>query len=122
AVRRSGRLALGPKADEFERQVATFSGFPFGISTNSGTTALHLAVRALGIGPDDCVVTTAFSFIASSNCLRYERAEPVFVDIDRDTLCISPDHVRAYLDSCKDDGDDLRDPRTGRRVAGLLPV
>jgi perosamine synthetase len=122
AVLRSGRLALGPKATEFERQVAAFSGFPFGISVSSGTTGLHLAVRALGIGPDDCVVTTSFSFIASSNCLRYEGAEPVFVDIDPDTLCISPELVRAYLDSCKDDGDDLRDPRTGRRVAGILPV
>jgi perosamine synthetase len=122
AVLRSGRLALGPKADEFERQVASFSGFPFGISANSGTTALHLAVRGLGIGPDDCVVTTSFSFIASSNCLRYEGAEPVFVDIDPDTLCLSPEHLKAYLDSCKDDGVDLRDPRTGRRVAGVLPV
>ena len=122
AVLRGGRLALGPKATEFERQVAAFSGFPFGISASSGTTALHLAVRGLGIGPDDCVVTTSFSFIASSNCLRYEGAEPVFVDIDRDTLCISPDLVGAYLDSCKDDGDDLRDPRTGRRVAAILTV
>jgi len=122
AVLRSGRLALGPKATEFERQVAAFSGFPFGISVSSGTSGLHLAVRALGIGPDDCVVTTSFSFIASSNCLRYEGAEPVFVDIDPATLCISPDLVRAYLDSCKDDGDDLRDPRTGRRVAGILTV
>jgi perosamine synthetase len=51
AVLRSGRLALGPKADEFERQVAAFSGFPFGISANSGTTALHLAVRGSGSGP-----------------------------------------------------------------------
>jgi perosamine synthetase len=122
AVLRSGRLALGPKADEFERQVAAFSGFPFGVSANSGTSALHLAVRALGIGPDDCVVTTSFSFIASSNCLRYEGAEPVFVDIDPETLCLSPERLKAYLDSCKDDGDDLRDPRTGRRVAGVLPV
>jgi len=122
AVLRSGRLALGPKADEFERRVAAFSGFPFGISANSGTTALHLAVRGLGIGPDDCVITTSFSFVASSNCLRYEGAEPVFVDIDPDTLCLSPAHLEAYLDSCKDDGDDLRDPRTGRRVAGVLPV
>ena len=122
AVLRSGRLALGPKADEFERQVAAFSGFPFGISASSGTTGLHLAVRGLRIGADDCVVTTSFSFVASSNCLRYEGAEPVFVDIDRDTLALSPELLRAYLDGCKDDGNHLRDPRTGRRVAGVLPV
>jgi perosamine synthetase len=122
AVLRSGRLALGPKALEFERQVAAFSGFPSGISVSSGTAGLHLAVRALGIGPDDCVVTTSFSFIASANCLRYEGAEPVFVDIDPDTLCLSPELLRRYLDGCKDDGEQLRDPRTGRRVAGVLPV
>jgi perosamine synthetase len=122
AVLRSGRLALGPRADEFERQVAAFTGFPFGISASSGTTGLHLAVRGLRIGPEDCVVTTSFSFIASSNCLRYEGAQPVFVDIDRDTLALSPELLRAYLDTCKDDGEHLRDPRTGRRVAGVLPV
>jgi perosamine synthetase len=122
AVLRSGRLALGPRALEFERQVAAFTGFPAGISVSSGTAALHLAVHALGIGPDDCVVTTSFSFIASSNCLRYEGAEPVFVDIDRDTLCLSPELLRRYVDSCKDDGEHLRDPRSGRRVAGVLPV
>src|SRR6266511_4787450 len=121
-VLRSGRLALGPKALEFERQVSAFSGFPWAVSVSSGTAGLHLAVRALGIGPEDCVVTSSFSFIASSNCLRYEGAEPVFVDIDPDTLCLSPDLLRAYLDCCKDDGEVLRDPRTGRRVAGILPV
>jgi len=122
AVLRSGRLALGPRALEFERQVSAFSGFPWAVSVSSGTAGLHLAVRALGIGPEDCVVTSSFSFIASSNCLRYEGAEPVFVDIDPDTLCLSPDLLRAYLDCCKDDGEVLRDPRTGRRVAGILPV
>ncbi|HEX9377277.1 MAG TPA: DegT/DnrJ/EryC1/StrS family aminotransferase [Actinomycetota bacterium] len=121
-VLRSGRLALGPKALEFERQVSAFSGFPWAVSVSSGTAGLHLAVRALGIGPEDCVVTTSFSFIASSNCLRYEGAEPVFVDIDPGTLCLSPDLLRAYLDGCKDDGEVLRDPRSGRRVAGVLPV
>jgi dTDP-4-amino-4,6-dideoxygalactose transaminase len=122
AVLRSGRLALGPRALELERRVAAFTGFPAGVAVSSGTAGLHLAVHALGIGPDDCVVTTSFSFIASSNCLRYVGAEPVFVDIDPSTLCLSPELLRAYLDSCKDDGEHLRDPRTGRRVAGVLPV
>ena len=122
AVLRSGRLALGPRALEFERLVAQYAGFPWAVSTSSGTAALHLAVRALGIGPDDCVVTTAFSFVASANCLRYEGAEPVFVDVDPDTLCLSPERLREYLDRCKDDGEVLRDPRTHRRVAGVLPV
>jgi perosamine synthetase len=68
------------------------------------------------------VITSSFSFIASANCLRYEGAEPVFLDIDLATLGLSPDAVRAYLDSCKEDDGGLRDPLTGRRVAGVLPV
>ena len=122
SVLRSGRLALGPKALEFERLVASFTGAPWAVSTSSGTAGLHLAVRALGIGADDCVITSSFSFIASANCLRYEGAEPVFLDIDPATLGLSPDAVRVYLDSCKEDDGDLRDPLTGRRVAGALAV
>ena len=121
-VLRSGRLALGPKGQEFERLVAAFTGSAWAVAVSSGTAGLHLAVRSLGIGPEDCVVTSSFSFIASANCLRYEEAEPVFVDVDPETLCLSPDAVRAYLVSCKEDGERLRDPRTGRRVAGVLPV
>ena len=123
SVLRGGRLALGPKTLAFERSFAAYTGSPWAAAVSSGTAGLHLAVRALGIGPDDCVVTTSFSFIASSNCLRYEGAEPVFVDIDPDTLCLSPEDLRAYLDGCKEDGEGvLRDPVTGRRVTAVLPV
>ena len=91
---RSGRLALGPKALELERLVASFTGAAWGVSVSSGTAGLHVAVRALGIGPEDCAVTTSFSFIASANCLRYEGAEPVFLDVDPETLGISPEALR----------------------------
>jgi perosamine synthetase len=63
-VLRSGRLALGPKTLEFERLVADFAGVGWGAAVSSGTGGLHLAVRALGVGPADCVVTTSFSFVA----------------------------------------------------------
>jgi perosamine synthetase len=122
-VIRSGRLALGPKTLEFERLVAEFAGAGWGAAVSSGTGGLHLAVRALGVGPADCVVTSSFSFVASANCVRYEGAEPVFVDIDPEMLCLSPDALRTYLDSCprSDDGE-LQDPTSGRRVAAVLPV
>jgi perosamine synthetase len=121
-VLRSGRLALGPKTLAFERSVSAYTLSPWAVAVSSGTAGLHLAVRALGIGEDDCVVTSSFSFIASSNCLRYEGAEPVFVDIDAETLCLSPSALRAYLETCKEREDTLRDPVTGRRVAAVLPV
>jgi perosamine synthetase len=121
-VLRSGRLALGPKTLEFERLVASFTGSPWAAAASSGTAGLHLAVRALGVGPDDCVVTSSFSFIASANCVTYEGALPVFVDVDPDTLCLSIDPLRSYLASCKASDDGLRDPVTHRRVAAILPV
>jgi perosamine synthetase len=121
-VLRSGRLALGPKTLEFERLVADFAGVGWGAAVSSGTGGLHLAVRALGVGPADCVVTTSFSFVASANCVRYEGAEPVFVDIDPETLCLSPAAVKAYLESCREEEGELHDRTSGRRVGAILPV
>src|SRR5215467_13224629 len=79
-VLRSQRLSLGPKLDEFEQKFAAYVGARYAVATNSGTSALHLAVRALGIGPEDEVITSPFSFVSSTNCILYERAHPVFVD------------------------------------------
>jgi len=76
------QLALGPRLKAFEERIAEYAGVNYAVATNSGTSALHLIVRALGIGEEDEVVTTPFSFIASANCILYERAKPVFVDID----------------------------------------
>jgi len=87
-VLRTRHLSLGPKLAEFEQQLANYAGRKHGIAVNSGTSALHLLVRALDIGEGDEVITTPFSFIASANCLLYERATPRFVDIDPVTLNI----------------------------------
>jgi len=89
-VLRSPWLALGPATEAFERALADYVGVRHGIAVSSGTSALHLLIRALGIGPGDEVVTTPFSFIASTSCILFERATPVFVDIDPTTLCIDP--------------------------------
>jgi len=81
-VLRSPDLSLGPKLVEFEQNMAQFVGRKYAIAVNSGTSALHLIVRAFGIRGGDEVITSPFSFIASANCLLFERAKPVFVDID----------------------------------------
>ena len=98
-VLRSPNLAMGPRGAAFERAMAEFAGVRHAISANSGTSALHLVVRALGIGDRDEVITTPFSFVASSNCLLFERATPVFVDIDPKTLCIDPARVERAITS-----------------------
>lgn len=87
---RSGRLALGPMAERFEKLVAARAGCRHGVSVSSGTSGLHLVMRALNVGPGDEVITTPFSFIASSNCILYAGAKPVFVDICPKTLNMDP--------------------------------
>src|ERR1019366_8244658 len=82
-VMRTARLSLGPKLEEFENAVAAYTGAAYAVAVNSGTSGLHLCMRAIGIGEGDEVIVPSFSFIAVANAVRYERAIPVFVDIDR---------------------------------------
>ncbi|MEA3367558.1 MAG: DegT/DnrJ/EryC1/StrS family aminotransferase [Planctomycetota bacterium] len=97
SVLRTPHLSLGPKLPEFERAFADFMGLARGVAINSGTSALHLLVRALGLGPGDEMVTTPFTFIASANCALFEGATPVFVDIDPVTWNMDVDRLEAAL-------------------------
>jgi perosamine synthetase len=106
-VLRSGQLSLGPRLEEFERAFAARVGAPLASAVSSGTAALHLALRAVGVGEGDEVVTSPFSFVASANAPLYERARPVFADIDPVTLNLDPDAAAAAV---------------GERTRALLPV
>jgi perosamine synthetase len=106
-VLRSGRLSLGPMGERFEREFAAWLGSADAVAVSSGTTGLHLGVRALGWGPGDEVLTSPLSFVASANCLLYEGARPVFCDVDPETLNLDPGAAAAAV---------------GKRSAGLLPV
>ncbi|MBC7220201.1 DegT/DnrJ/EryC1/StrS family aminotransferase [Candidatus Bipolaricaulota bacterium] len=92
-VVRSGRLALGPQTEEFERLIAEYVGAKHAVAVSSGTTALHLVVRALGIGPGNEVLVPSFTFAASVNVILYERGTPVFVDIEPDTYNLDPEDL-----------------------------
>jgi len=106
-VLRCGQLSLGPMGERFEREFAAWLGVEDAVMVSSGTTALHLGVRSLGWGDGDEVVTSPFSFVASANCLLYENAKPVFVDVEEETLDIDPAAAAAAV---------------GERTVGLLPV
>ncbi|MGA8354556.1 MAG: DegT/DnrJ/EryC1/StrS family aminotransferase [Solirubrobacteraceae bacterium] len=106
-VLRSQRLSLGPRLAEFEHAFARLVGVPLASAVSSGTAGLHLALRAVGVGEGDEVVTSPFSFVASANAALYERARPVFADIDPVTLNLDPRAAEAAIG-----------PRTG----ALLPV
>lgn len=83
-------LTIGPQLTAFEEAFASYVGTAHAVGVNSGTSGLHLCVIAAGIKEGDLVITTPFSFIASANCILYERAIPIFVDIDAKTLNIDP--------------------------------
>ena len=106
-VLRSGRLSLGPMGERFERAFAEWLGVEDAVAVSSGTTGLHLGVRALGWGPGDEVLTSPFSFVASANCLLYEGVRPVFCDVDPVTLNLDPEAAAAAV---------------GEHTAGILPV
>jgi perosamine synthetase len=96
-VLRTPRLSIGPKMLEFEESIARFVGVPHGIAVSSGTAGLHLCLRALDIGEGDEVILPSFTFIAAGNAILYERARPVFVDIDPVTLNLDPEKLAAKI-------------------------
>mgnify|MGYP001367764386 CR=1 FL=1 len=96
-VLNSGILGLGPKVQIFEKNFADYLGTKYAVACNSGTSGLHMLVHALGIRDGDEVITTPFSFIASSNCLLFERAKPVFVDIDERTYNLDVTQIESKI-------------------------
>lgn len=90
-------LSIGPKIAQFEESFAAYVGTRHGVGVNSGTSGLHLAMVAAGVGEGDEVITPSFSFIASANCVMYERATPVFVDVDPVTGNMDPAAFEAAI-------------------------
>ncbi|MEA2302353.1 MAG: perosamine synthetase [Solirubrobacteraceae bacterium] len=107
AVLRSGQLSLGPRLGAFEERFARHLGVAHASAVSSGTAGLHLAVRAVGVSDGDEVVTSPFSFVASANAVVFERARPVFADIDPRTLTLDPAAAAAAVTE---------------RTAAVLPV
>jgi perosamine synthetase len=100
AVRRpllSGWVTQGPEVAAFEREFAAYVGAPHAVAVSNCTVALHLALRAVGVGEGDEVVTVSHSFIATANAVRYLGAVPVFVDIDPDTFNMAPALIEAAI-------------------------
>src|SRR5690606_24402299 len=96
-VLESGYIVQGPRTAELEQRFAELCGVRHAIATSSGTTALHLALLAHGIGPGDEVITTPFTFIASANSILFTGATPVFADIEETTFNIDPQQVRRAI-------------------------
>lgn len=96
-VLKSSRLSIGTITEEFEQMFKDYFGIKYAIAVNSGTSGLHLLVKALDIREGDEVITTPFSFVASTNCFLFENAKPVFVDIDENTLNININNLEKKI-------------------------
>jgi perosamine synthetase len=98
-VLRSGQLSLGPRVQQFEQLFAERLNVPYASAVSSGTAGLHLALRAAGVQEGEEVITSPFSFVASANAALYERARPIFADIDPMTLNLDPNAAEAAITS-----------------------
>lgn len=115
--------SVGPFVDRFEKEIAAYTGAARAVVCVSGTNALHMSLLLSGVERDDEVLTQALTFIATCNAISYIGAHPVFLDVDRETLGLSPSAVRAWLENnaqLREDGCYNR--RTGRRVKACVPM
>ena len=128
-VLQSRYLSLGPRIERFERALASYVGAKHAVGVNSGTSGLHLAVVAAGVQEGDLVITTPFSFVASANCILYERGIPVFVDVDPVTGNTDPGLIAVAIHDLVNGGSHADRWVPGKvsasrlgRVKAILPV
>ena len=115
--------SVGAFVDRFEAELASYVGAARGVATNSGTAALHLALLAAGVQPDDEVLVSTLTFVAPANAVRYVGAWPVFIDADPAYWQMDASRVAGFLDTeCRWSGNGLFNKKTGRRVKAVLPV
>lgn len=115
--------SVGSYVDQFEKMTAEYVGAKHAIATVNGTSALHIAMLLAGVKAEDEVLVSTLTFIAPVNAVRYIGAWPVFVDAEQQYLQIDPAAVVDFLENnCAWDGYELRNHRSGRRVAAVLPV
>jgi perosamine synthetase len=115
--------SVGAKVNEFENMIAKFTGAKYAIATINGTAALHVALKLLGVNSGDEVITQALTFVATCNAISYSGAHPVFVDVDIDTMGMSPVALKIFLENhveMKAGRPFNKD--SGRRIAGCMPM
>lgn len=115
--------SVGARVTEFESQIARFTGARYAVATVNGTAALHVAFLLAGVRRDDEVISQALTFIATCNAVSYAGAHPVFVDVDRDTMGMSPEALRGFLEQYAEmRGGVAVNKSSGRRIAACVPM
>ncbi|WP_312992254.1 LegC family aminotransferase [Achromobacter animicus] len=116
--------SVGAYVDRFERDIERFTGSERAVATVNGTSALHVALRLCGVQQGDLVITQPLTFVATCNAIKYAGADPLFVDVDRDTMGLSPAAVQAWLseNATLDAGGNCVCKATGRRISACMPM
>lgn len=114
---------VGAYVEKFEAKIAEYTGARYAVSTVNGTAALHAALVVAGVKPGDEVVTQALTFIATANAISYCGAKPVFLDIDRENLALSPTRLKDFFHThCKKTAEGLINKKSGKRIAACVPM
>lgn len=123
AVASGETSASGAFIQKFEKALAEYTGAKDVVAVSNGTAALHLALHMVGVKADEEVITQALTFVATGNAIRYTGAHPVFVDVDADSMGLSPDSLSSFLESsCEKRKDGVYNTTSGKRIAAVLPM
>ncbi|MCW7471418.1 LegC family aminotransferase [Leptospira kanakyensis] len=115
--------SVGAYVDKFEEQMKLLTGAKYAVATVNGTSALHISLHSLGISLGDEVITQALSFVATANAIKYTGAEPLFLDVDRDSMSLSPESVTDYLKNhCDYNNGHIINRKSGRRIKAIIPM
>ena len=115
--------SVGKKVDEFEHSIANFTGSKYAIATMNGTSALHISILLSNVEPGDEVISQALTFIATCNAISYAGAIPVFVDVDLDTLGMSPEALEKFLDENAEIKEgNVFNKHSGRKISACIPM
>ncbi len=115
--------SVGPFVDDFEKRMAEYTGARYAVATVNGTSALHIALLLADVQPGDEVITQPLTFIATCNAIAYCNATPVFVDVDKDTMGLSPEALKLFLQRhCVVENSTCKNKTTGKTVKACVPM
>ena len=115
--------SVGEKVKEFEKQVAKFTGSKYAIATVNGTNALHIAIKLCGVKPGDEVISQALTFVATCNAISYAGARPIFIDVDKDTMGLSPFALKNFLKkNAEKRSGGTYNKKTGKKITACIPM